>query len=38
MLKAVLWRVEIALIGAVVLWQLVSSAIFMFNTVKGLFP
>ncbi len=37
MLKAIAWRVELAVIGAVVLWQTVSSIIFIFNTVKGLF-
>jgi hypothetical protein len=37
MLKAVLWRVEVALIGAIVLWQAVSSIIFVFNSIKGLF-
>lgn len=37
MLKAIAWRVEVALIGAVVLWQTVSSAIYLFNIIKGVF-
>lgn len=37
MLKAIAWRVEIALIGAVVAWQAVSSVIYGINLIKGVF-
>lgn len=37
MLKAIVWRVELTVIGAVVLWQAVSSIIFVFNSIKGAF-
>lgn len=36
-LSSLAWRVEIALIGAVVLWQAVSSVIYAFNIIKGVF-
>jgi hypothetical protein len=35
MLKRVLWRVEIALIGVVVFWQFVSSIIFGVRVIMG---
>lgn len=37
MLKAIVWRVELTVIGAIVVWQAVSSVIFVFNSIKGVF-
>ena len=36
-LTALAWRVEVALIGAFVIWQAVSTLIFLFNIIKGVF-
>lgn len=35
MLKRVLWRVEIAVVGALVCWQFVSSIIFGVRVIMG---
>lgn len=37
MLKAIAWRMELAVVGAVVAWQAVSTIIFVFNSIKGVF-
>lgn len=37
MLKAIAWRVELTVIGAIVVWQAVSSVMFVFNSIKGVF-